>query len=406
MRNKMKPYFRTLKGGLFEAVNKADVGDNADKMKEDGVVMLSWADPFFFFFKLDYDVRAAIEKSLSDGTAQHYTAPIGNTELKETIAKKLSEDNHLSVNPKRNIVITPGSDAALFYSLVPFIGPGDEVMSVDPSYPNNFQAVQILGGIPVSVPVKPETGFEIEVEEFERRLTNRTKMVILTNPNNPTTVVYSRKSMEALADFVKKNDLIIVVDQAFEDIVFDEKEMVTMASLEGMFERTITIFSISKGFGLSGLRVGYIVAPDVLIDTMFASAVSVIGASNTASQLAAITALHKRKALLRDYKETFDYRRKVLYDALRDIPGVEMQIPQSAFLSWIDVSKLGSSDEIVNYLIEEAKVFVNSGNCYGGMGEGYIRLVQGCYRDDKMIEAIIQRIRAALIKRSLEKGLR
>ena len=127
-------------------------------------------------------------------------------------------------------------------------------------------------------------------------------MVILTNPNNPTTVVYSRKSMEVLADFVKKNDLIIVVDQAFEDIVFDEKEMVTMASLEGMFERTITIFSISKGFGLSGLRVGYIVAPDVLIDTMFASAVSVIGASNTASQLAAITALHKRKALLRDYK--------------------------------------------------------------------------------------------------------
>lgn len=406
MRNKMKPYFQTLKGGLFEAVNKADVGDNADKMKEDDVAMLCWADPFFPDDKLDHDVRAAIEKSLLDGTAQHYTAPIGNAELKETIAKKLFEDNYLSVNSKRNIIITPGSDAALFFSLVPFIEPGDEVMIVDPSYPNNFQAVQIFGGIPVSVPVMPETGFEIEIEEFERRLTNRTKMVILSNPNNPTTVVYSRKSMEALADFVKKNDLIIVVDQAFEDIVFDEKEMITMASLEGMFERTITIFSISKGFGLSGLRVGYIVAPDVLIDTMFASAVSVIGASNTASQLAAITALQKRKALLRGYKETFDYRRKVLYDALRDIPGVEMQIPQSAFLSWIDVSKLGSSDEIVNYLIEEAKVFVNSGNCYGSMGEGYIRLVQGCYRDDETIEAIIRRIRAALIKKSHEKGLR
>ncbi|WP_419025166.1 pyridoxal phosphate-dependent aminotransferase [Emergencia sp.] len=406
MRNKMKPYFQTLKGGLFESVNKADVGDNADKMKEDDVAMLCWADPFFPDDKLDYDVRAAIEKSLLDGTAQHYTAPIGNAELKETIAKKLFEDNYLSVNSKRNIIITPGSDAALFFSLVPFIEPGDEVMIVDPSYPNNFQAVQILGGIPVSVPVMPETGFEIEIEEFEKRLTDRTKMVILSNPNNPTTVVYSRKSMEALADFVKKNDLIIVVDQAFEDIVFDEKEMITMASLEGMFERTITIFSISKGFGLSGLRVGYIVAPDVLIDTMFASAVSVIGASNTASQLAAITALQKRKALLRGYKETFDYRRKVLYDALRDIPGVEMQIPQSAFLSWIDVSKLGSSDEIVNYLIEEAKVFVNSGNCYGSMGEGYIRLVQGCYRDDETIEAIIRRIRAALIKKSHEKGLR
>ncbi len=115
-------------------------------------------------------MRAAIEKSLSDGTAQHYTAPIGNTELKETIAKKLSEDNHLSVNPKRNIVITPGSDAALFYSLVPFIGPGDEVMSVDPSYPNNFQAVQILGGIPVSVPVKPETDLKLRLKNLREDL--------------------------------------------------------------------------------------------------------------------------------------------------------------------------------------------------------------------------------------------
>lgn len=406
MKKHMKPYFQSLRGGLFETVNKADVGDNADKMKENGVAMLSWADPFFPDDKMDKDVRGALMASLEDGSAQHYTAPIGNGELKKVIAEKLEEDNQLHVDPKRNIIITPGSDAALFYSLVPFVGEDDEVMIADPSYPNNYQAVEILGGVPVSVPVRAKNGFELEIGEFEQRLTDKTKMIILTNPNNPTTVVYSRKSLEALAEFVKRNNLIIVVDQAFEDIIFDDKEMVTMAALEGMFERTITVFSISKGFGLSGLRVGYIVAPDVLIDAMFASAVSVIGATNTASQMAAITALKKRKVLFDDYAESFDRRRKMVYHALCDIPGVEIQMPQSAFLSWINISALGSSDEIVNYLMDEAKVFVNGGNCYGLQGEGYIRLVQGCYKDDAKIENAVQHIRSALLKKSHEKGLR
>lgn len=406
MKKHMKPYFQSLRGGLFETVNKADVGDNADKMKENGVAMLSWADPFFPDDKMDKDVRDALMASLEDGSAQHYTAPIGNGELKKVIAEKLEEDNQLHVDPKRNIIITPGSDAALFYSLVPFVGEDDEVMIADPSYPNNYQAVEILGGVPVSVPVRAKNGFELEIGEFEQRLTDKTKMIILTNPNNPTTVVYSRKSLEALAEFVKRNNLIIVVDQAFEDIIFDDKEMVTMAALEGMFERTITVFSISKGFGLSGLRVGYIVAPDVLIDAMFASAVSVIGATNTASQMAAITALKKRKVLFDEYAESFDRRRKMVYHALCDIPGVEIQMPQSAFLSWINISALGSSDEIVNYLMDEAKVFVNGGNCYGLQGEGYIRLVQGCYKDDAKIENAVQHIRSALLKKSHEKGLR
>lgn len=403
MKKYMKPYFCSLQGGLFESVNKADVGDNAEKMQQNGVAMLSWADPFFPDEKMDSEIKATLEKAIMNGTAQHYTAPIGNAALKCAIADKLLEDNKLSVDPKRNVIITPGSDAALFYSLVPFICAGDEVMIVDPSYPNNYQAVEILGGIPISVPVEAKDNFEIDIKAFEKKLTNRTKMIILTNPNNPTTVVYSRESLERLAEFAKDNDLLVIVDQAFEDIVFDEKEMVTLASIDGMFERTITIFSISKGFGLSGLRVGYIVAPDTLIDVMFASAVSVIGATSTASQLAAITALQNRERLLDEYRTIFGRRRKMVYNALHGIPGVQIQLPQSAFLSWIDISALGSSNEIVQYLIENAKVFVNAGNCYGSKGEGYIRLVQGCYADDSKIEDAIYRIRKALLNKSVEK---
>ena len=325
--------------------------------------------------------------------------------LKKVIAEKVARFNGIPADPQRNIIVTPGSDSALFFSLVPFVEHGDEVMIVDPSYPNNFQAVEILGGVPVSVPVRPETGFELEIEEFERRLTDKTKLVILTNPNNPTTVVYSRKSLEQLAAFIIKHDLLAIVDQAFEDIVYDGREMVSLGSLDGMLQKTVTIFSISKGMGLSGFRVGCIVASDRLIDTLFASAVSVVGATNTAAQLAAIAAYGKRDELIAEYSAIFDKRRRFVYDALSDIPGVRMQMPQSAFLSWIDVSQLGTSDEMVDYLVREAKVFVNSGNCYGSQGEGYIRLVQGCYADDADIERAVLRIREALLKKSRELGI-
>lgn len=374
-------------------------------MKADNVVMLSWADPFFPDDRMDEDIRCAVVSSLGDGTAQHYTAPIGNAELKKVIAEKVARFNGIPADPQRNIIITPGSDSALFFSLIPFVEHGDEVMIVDPSYPNNFQAVEILGGVPVSVPVRPETGFELEIEEFERRLTDKTKLVILTNPNNPTTVVYSRKSLEQLAAFIIKHDLLAIVDQAFEDIVYDGREMVSLGSLDGMLQKTVTIFSISKGMGLSGFRVGCIVASDRLIDTLFASAVSVVGATNTAAQLAAIAAYGKRDELIAEYSTIFDRRRRFVYEALSDIPGVRMQMPQSAFLSWIDVSQLGTSDEIVDYLVREAKVFVNSGNCYGSQGEGYIRLVQGCYADDADIERAVLRIREALLKKSRELGI-
>lgn len=406
MKSKMKPYFRTLQGGLFSKVNKADVGGNADAMKANHIAMLCWADPFFPDDKLDPDVKQVLAASLEDGSAQHYTTPIGNSDLKAVIAEKLREDNHLEVDPQRNIIITPGSDSALFFSLLPFIEPGDEVLIVDPSYPNNFQAVEALGGVPVGVPVRPETGYEIEIEAFENRLTEKTKLVLFTNPNNPTTVVYSRETLQQLADFVIKNDLLAIVDQAFEDIIFDEKEMVTLASLEGMWERTVTLFSISKGLGLSGLRVGYIVATDELMDILYASAVSVIGASNSSAQLAAITALKKRKIFIEDYRRQFDRRRTILFEHLSDVPGVQIQLPQSAFLSWIDISRLGTSDEIVDYLVEDARVFVNAGNCYGSQGEGHLRIVQGCYADEQTLQDAIKRIRMSLMKKSKQLGIK
>ena len=255
-RSKMKPAFAQTQGGLFSAVAKADVGGSYLEMGKQGVALMGWADPFYPDPARPPHVRKALVDAIDTGFPAHYTPPIGDDELKAEIARKLKAFNHLDVDPKRNIIITPGSDAGLFFSILPFVDRGDDIMIVDPSYPNNFQAVKLLGGNIIRVPLHEEDGFQPRIEEFEARLTPATKAVILTNPNNPTTTVFRRAFLEQLAAFAIEHDLICIVDQAFEDSVFDDVEFVTLASLPGMFERTVTVFSISKGMALSGLRVG------------------------------------------------------------------------------------------------------------------------------------------------------
>ncbi len=401
---KMIPAFQKAEGGLFSAVEKADVGDAVAKMREQGVALMSWADPFYPDPSMPKHVADAMIASINSGFASHYTTPIGNSDLKNEIAKKLKKVNGLDVIPERNIIITPGSDAGLFFAMVPFINSGDEVMIIDPSYPNNFQNTEILGGVPVRIPVYVEDDYQFDIKDFEERLTPKTKMIVLTNPNNPTTVSYRREKMEQLAQFAVKNDLIVVVDQAFEEPVFDGVEMVTIAALPGMWERTVTVFSISKGMGLSGLRVGYIVADDKIMDKMYGTAVSVIGATSTCAQMGAIAAL-KDSRFMEGYFEAFDRRRKIVYQHLHDIPGVSMKLSESGFLSWIDVSALGTESEVMAYLGEHAFVSINSGLPYGEQGRGHIRIVHGVFASDEELEAAILRMREALLKLSKEKGI-
>ena len=385
---KMIPAFQKAEGGLFSSVEKADVGDAVVKLRERGVALMSWADPFYPDPSMPPHVAEAMMESIRSGFASHYTTPIGNGELKEEIAKKLKKVNGLTVAPDRNIIITPGSDSGLFFAMLPFINDGDEVMVIDPSYPNNFQNVEIMGGVVVRIPVYAKNGYQFEISDFEKRLTDRTKMIVLTNPNNPTTTVYRREKLLELAEFAVKNDLVVVVDQAFEQPVFDNIEMVTIAALPGMWERTVSVFSFSKGMGLSGLRVGYLVADDHIMDKLYGTAVSVVDDS-----------------FMEKYFECFDVRRRIVYDNLHDIPGVSMQLSESGFLSWVDVSGLGTESEVLAYLGEHALVSINSGAPYGEEGKGHIRIVHGVFSDNQALEEAVGKMRTALFRLAGEKGL-
>ncbi|WP_227318958.1 pyridoxal phosphate-dependent aminotransferase [Cedecea davisae] len=404
IRKKMNPEFSTLQGGLFSSVKKADVGTAILDLMNNGVDMLCWADPFFPDHVLPQHIADAVSQSMVNGSASHYTMPIGNPYLKEKIAEKLKRYNHLNVDPQRNILITPGSDSGLLFAMMPFINKGDEVLIHSPSYPSNFLNVELLGGKPVSVELKAVNNYQIDIAAFEEKLSAKTKMVVLTNPNNPTGTVFRRESLEQIADFVIRHDLVLVVDQAFEDAIFDDIDFCSVASLPGMWERTVSVFSFSKGMGLSGFRVGYLVADDRIMDVLFGCTVNVLGATNTSSQAGMLAALDKPQ-FMDEYIQIFDTRRKKVFEIINSIPGVSMALPESGFLSWIDISRLGGSAFICDYLLEHARVIVNAGTPYGEGGEGFIRLVHGCYKDDDKLYAVLNKIKEALTLLAQHQGI-
>ncbi len=405
IKDKMKAGFRNVEGGLFSKVSKADVGDAFVELAKNGVTLMGWADPFTPDATIPEHIKEVMIKSLNEGTSSHYTMPIGNSELKIEIAKKLKKYNKIDVDPKRNILITPGSDIGLFYSMMPFIEQGDEVMVPDPSYPNNFLDPELMGGVTVRIPLYEKDNYQPKIEEFEKRLTDRTKLVLLTNPNNPTSTVFRRENLEKLANFIIENDLILVVDQAFEDCIFDNIEYVSMCSLPGMWERTVTVFSVSKGMALSGFRVGYIVANDQMMDVFYGSAVNVLGAANTVAQIGTIEAF-KDSSFMEEYNKIHDRRRKFVYELFKSTPGVSILKPESSFISWLNVSKLGDSSDICDYLIKEAKVAVNDGKAYGKEGEGHIRVVHGCLKNDEDAFDALRRMNEAFIKLANKKGIK
>jgi len=404
IKHNMRPIFRKLEGGLFSEVTKADVGEGAGNLMKQGVDIMAWADPFFPDPSIPESVKKVVIEAVKEGFPSHYSMPIGLYELRETLADKVKSQTGLEINPSRNIIVTPGSDSGLLYAMMPFISDGDEVMVPDPSYPSNFLNPELLGGKTIPIPLFEEDNYQIRIEEFEKRLTPNTKMVLLTHPNNPTTTVFRRKGLEQLCKFIIDNDLILVSDQAFEDHIYDNIEFVHPATLPGMWERTLTVCSISKGIGLSGFRIGYIYANDVIMDVLYGGAVNVLGAAATVTSLGAIAAVKDKEHLKKNY-EILERRRRIAYDILSTTPGVSMNMPESGILSWLNISQLGTSEEVASYILKEAKVLVNEGIPYGKQGEGHIRIVSGCFKDDKDAINALNRIKDALTKLGKERGI-
>ncbi|WP_075876604.1 pyridoxal phosphate-dependent aminotransferase [Merdibacter massiliensis] len=403
MKSKMKKAFQQFEGGLFSTVEKADVGDGFEQMRAAGVDMMSWADPFQPDDAVPKHVKEAALKAMDGCDGGHYTAPTGNLALRKCIAEHWKERYGLELDPARNIIITPGSDSALYFSMLPFLEEGDEVIVPTPCYPNNLQNITMANAKPVFMELKAEDGYQIDPETLESLVTPKTKMIVLTHPNNPTTTVFNAASLEAVRRVVLQYDLVLIVDQAFEDFTFENK-MIAPAAMKDMLAHTVTVCSASKGFGLSGYRVGWIIADDVVMDVLYGCAVSVVGATHTASQHAIIAAFQDT-SFMKAYGEAYDARRHKAVELLDSIPGVHVPLPESGFLCWVDIHELGNSSEICARLLKEANVSVNDGINYGPGGERGFRMVLGVYKDNEKVFDALRRVREVLMKISKEKGL-
>jgi aspartate/methionine/tyrosine aminotransferase len=357
--------------------------------------ILAWADPFGPDGALPDTVAAAITGAVAGGTGAHYEPPTGLPELRRALAAVVGARLGRALDAEKHILVTPGSDSGLYYALAALLEPGDEVLVPTPSYPSNLAVPSLLGARPVAVPLLAEEGYQLDVDALARAVTDRTRAVVLTHPNNPTSTVHRPDRLHALAELVVDRDLMLVSDQAFEDHVFDGAAMVSPASIPGLWERTISVHSFSKGYGLSGLRVGYLVAHERLLEPLLGAAVLVLGAPNTLAQVGALAAL-RDDALLPGYARELEARRTYLHDRLREVPGVRLRPSESGILSWVDTRALGSAAVVAAHLRERAGVVVNEGDAYGPGGEGHLRVVHGALADRGRLESAVDRIAAAL----------
>ena len=374
------------------------MSQKSQELKAQGVdvINMSVGEPDF---NTPDNIKEVAKKAIDDNWSRYSPVP-GYPSLRKAIVEKLKKENGLEFS-EAQISVSNGAKQAVCNAIMALVNPGDEVIVPAPYWVSYPEMVKLADGTPVIVSAGIEQNFKITGAQLESVITPKTKMIILTHPNNPTTTVYNRASLEALRNVCVKHDLVLVCDQAFEDFTYDH-EFITPAALEGMFERTITVFSVSKGLGLSGFRVGYIVTSDVIMDTMYANAVGVLGATHTASQRAVIAAFED-PSYMKVFEEAYDVRRHKAYEIINSIPNVSMALPESGFLCWINVSKLGNSSDIVSYLVKEAKVSINDGVNYGPGGEGHLRIVLGVYKDNQKVFDALERIKAALIKYQQDK---
>lgn len=314
----------------------------------------------------------AMQQALSAGRVQ-YTAWTGIPELRAAIAQKLQTENNFTVDPDSEIIVTSGAQEALMVTLMTLLDPGDNVLTPSPHYDEYTRDAAILGGTLIPVPTHIDSNFTIDVADLESAITPQTKGLVIVTPNNPTGTVLPESTLTAIADLAIRRDLIVVSDEIYEYYVFDGHRHVSMASLPGMRERTVTINSFSKSFGMTGLRLGYIAAPAALVEAMLPFHHAMMICANVVTQYGGLAVLSQPRDWFQDILSEYDRRRCLWLETL-DVVGLPYGEPQGAYYVFIDIRPTGlTSAEFVQRARDEARLVFQPGTIGGGAGEGFIR---------------------------------
>ncbi len=323
-------------------------------------------------FDTPWHIREEGIYSLERGRT-YYTSNAGLKELKEEISEYQKRRFGLDYNPSGEIYVTVGGSEAIDGALRAMLDSGDEVIIPQPSYVSYEPCVVLADGVPVVIELKEEDEFKLKKEQLEEAITDKTKVLILPFPNNPTGAIMTEKDLEGIAEVILKHDLFIISDEIYSELTYGSRH-VSIASFPGMKERTIVINGFSKSYAMTGWRLGYACGPKVILDQMLKIHQFAIMCAPTTSQYAAVEALRNGDDDVEYMRNEYDRRRKFLIKALRGM-GMECFEPFGAFYVFPCIKKYGmSSDEFAEALLTEEKLAVVPGTAFGGCGEGFIRI--------------------------------
>jgi aspartate/methionine/tyrosine aminotransferase len=356
-----------------------------------GVVNLGIGQP-------DFDtpefIRNAAKQALDEGYTRYPPAK-GFEDLRQAIAGKLKRENNIIANPDTDIYVAVGAMQVIFNSCLHLLNKGDEVIVIDPGY-DYYSQIRLFGGVPVTVPARESNRFKVDPDDIRAAITDKTKLMIINTPSNPTGAILDEEILQAIAQMAMEHDLLVLSDEPYEHILFDGHRHVSIGSFDGMAQRTISAFTLSKSYAMTGWRVGYTVAPPAVIDEMEKLMEHMVSGVTAVAQRAALAAIEGSQDCVRDMVAIYDKRRHIVYDGLNSIDGIRCLKPESTFYAFPNISSFGlSSWDFAKYLVKEHKVAVVPGNIFGKAGEGYVRI---------SFAASIEQLKEGLarIKRGLE----
>ncbi|HSR21118.1 MAG TPA: pyridoxal phosphate-dependent aminotransferase [Anaerolineales bacterium] len=346
------------------------------------VLRLESGDPSF---DIPVQARAAMEKALRDGLT-HYTASTGIPPLREAIFRKVTTENGLSPLSPDHVIVTNGGMHGLYIIFLALLEPGDEVILPDPMWTEIAENIRLAGGKPVPVRLRPESDYQYDPTGIEAAITSRTRAIFVNTPHNPVGVVARRETLEAIALLAERRGLFLISDEAYEHVIFDGQQHVSLGSLPAAQGRTISVFSLSKTYAMSGLRLGYVVVSQPLfLERMKKLVRCTINGVNSVAQYGAAAALNGPQEFTREMAREYETRRDILFSALERAPYVQPFKPGGAFYLWARIQPDwpgygGQRDDwsMTNYLIDKAGIGSSPGSAFGAAGAGHIRFAFSC----------------------------
>ena len=357
--------------------------DRVKELKRAGheVISLSAGEPDFV---TPEHIRTYAKRALDEGYT-FYSDSAGLIELREAIAEKLRRDNGIEADSKNGVVVTVGGKEAIYAAMMATIDLGDEVIVPDPCWVSYVPCILLAGGQPVYLPTDLSSNFRISAERLEEIITRRTKMLVINTPNNPTGSVIHRDELEAIADLAKRKEFLVLSDELYEKIIFDSTEHVSIGSLPGMEDFTVTVNGFSKAYAMTGWRLGYLAAPPPIAERVVTIHGHMVTGACTFAQRAIALAMRDdlTEKTVDEMVAEYSKRRDLVVDELGKITGVNCTKPQGTFYAFPNISHYGlRSVDFALKLLDEAKVAVVPGDSFGSMGEGYVRLSFATSRDN------------------------